>query len=51
MGIFFLCIFRVEHIPSVWLIFGLIVFEGMIGGGAYVNTFYKISVEVKRNEH
>jgi battenin len=46
MGLFFTCVYRTEYIPSVWLVFGLAVFEGLIGGGAYVNTFYKISIEV-----
>jgi hypothetical protein len=46
MGLFFACVYRTAHIPSIWLVFGLIVFEGLIGGGAYVNTFYKISIEV-----
>ncbi len=52
MGLFFTCVFRSDYIPNVghmdgiWLVFGLVVFEGLIGGGAYVNTFYKISIEV-----
>jgi len=46
MGLFFTCVYRTEHIPTIWLVFGLVVFEGLIGGGAYVNTFYKISIEV-----
>ncbi|CAF3101363.1 unnamed protein product [Rotaria sp. Silwood2] len=46
MGIFFACVYRTAHIPSIWLVFGLVVFEGLIGGGAYVNTFYKISIEI-----
>lgn len=27
--------------PSIWIIFGMILFEGLLGGGAYVNTFYR----------
>ncbi len=46
MGLFFTCVYRTEYIPTIWLVFGLVVFEGLIGGGAYVNTFYKISIEV-----
>ncbi|CAF1065033.1 unnamed protein product [Rotaria sordida] len=46
MGIFFACVYRTAHIPSIWLVFGLVIFEGLIGGGAYVNTFYKISIEI-----
>ncbi|CAF2820560.1 unnamed protein product [Rotaria sp. Silwood2] len=48
MGIFFACIYRTAYIPSIWLVFGLVVFEGLIGGGAYVNTFYKISIEIPK---
>lgn len=32
--------------PSIWIIFAMIVFEGLLGGGAYVNTFYRMSKEV-----
>jgi len=46
LGLFFACVYRTEYIPSIWLVFGLVLFEGLIGGGAYVNTFYKISIEI-----
>ncbi|KAK5981769.1 Battenin [Trichostrongylus colubriformis] len=29
-------------VPSIAIIFGLIIFEGLLGGAAYVNTFNKI---------
>ncbi|KAL7030252.1 hypothetical protein ACKWTF_006589 [Chironomus riparius] len=32
--------------PSIWIIFALIVFEGLLGGGSYVNTFYRMSREI-----
>jgi battenin len=32
--------------PSIWIVFGLIFFEGLLGGGAYVNTFYRMSKEI-----
>lgn len=32
--------------PSIWIILGLILFEGLLGGGAYVNTFYRMSKEI-----
>ncbi|CRL01715.1 CLUMA_CG014931, isoform A [Clunio marinus] len=32
--------------PSIWIIFGMIFFEGLLGGGAYVNTFYRMSKEI-----
>ncbi|XP_031627293.1 battenin [Contarinia nasturtii] len=38
--------------PSIWLVFGIVFWEGLLGGGAYVNTFYRMSKEVpedKRN--
>ena len=36
-----------QFLPSIWIIFILILYEGLIGGLAYVNTFYKISKEVR----
>lgn len=35
--------------PSIWIIFALIIFEGLLGGGAYVNTFYRMSKEIPAN--
>ena len=36
-----------EHfIPSFWIIMVIIIWEGLLGGSAYVNTFYKIREEV-----
>lgn len=32
--------------PSIWIIFGLITFEGLLGGGGYVNTFYRMGREI-----
>lgn len=32
--------------PNIFIIFGLILFEGLLGGGAYVNTFYRMSKEI-----
>lgn len=29
--------------PSIWIIFAIVLWEGLLGGGAYVNTFYRIS--------
>ncbi|XP_077869378.1 battenin-like, partial [Saccoglossus kowalevskii] len=36
-----------HFLPSIWIIFGLIFYEGLLGGAAYVNTFFRISKEVK----
>ncbi|PNF26521.1 Battenin [Cryptotermes secundus] len=33
-------------VPSVWIVFAVVLWEGLLGGAAYVNTFYRISVEV-----
>lgn len=32
--------------PSIWIIFAVVLWEGLLGGGAYVNTFYRMSKEV-----
>lgn len=32
--------------PNIWIIFGIIFFEGLLGGGAYVNTFYRMTKEI-----
>jgi battenin len=37
-------------IPNIWFVFILIFYEGLLGGGAYVNTFMKVSEEVAMNE-
>lgn len=34
-----------QFLPSVWLVFGVVLYEGLLGGAAYVNTFYYISKE------
>ncbi|XP_063695822.1 battenin-like [Culicoides brevitarsis] len=33
-------------VPSIWIVFAFILWEGLLGGGAYVNTFYRISEEI-----
>ena len=33
-------------VPSIWIIFAAVLWEGLLGGAAYVNTFYRMSVEV-----
>lgn len=33
------------YIPSFWIVLALTLWEGLLGGGAYVNTFYKISTK------
>lgn len=37
-------------IPNIWFIFVLIFYEGLLGGGAYVNTFMNVSEQISVNE-
>lgn len=32
--------------PNIWVVFVIVLYEGMLGGAAYVNIFYLIRVEV-----
>lgn len=32
--------------PSIWFTLTIVFWEGLLGGGAYVNTFYRMSQEV-----
>ncbi|XP_031783320.1 battenin isoform X2 [Nasonia vitripennis] len=34
------------YIPNIWIVFALVLWEGLLGGAAYVNTFYRMSKEV-----
>ncbi|XP_055586727.1 battenin-like [Uranotaenia lowii] len=34
------------YMPSIWIVFVLILWEGLLGGGGYVNTFYRMQQEV-----
>ncbi|XP_061701653.1 battenin isoform X3 [Syngnathoides biaculeatus] len=34
-----------KFLPNTWLVFAIIFYEGLLGGTAYVNTFYFISKE------
>lgn len=34
--------------PSIWIVFAIVFWEGLLGGGAYVNTFYKMSKEISQ---
>jgi hypothetical protein len=57
---FFVCFFPVQFLnvifftfeavylflPTIWIVFVAVLWEGLLGGAAYVNTFYRISVEV-----
>lgn len=36
------------YIPNIWIVFVLVLWEGLIGGATYVNTFYRISTEIPK---
>ncbi|XP_037834727.1 battenin [Kryptolebias marmoratus] len=46
-AIFLVFAVRFQFLPSAWLMFGIIFYEGLLGGAAYVNTFYFISKETE----
>lgn len=33
-------------LPSFWIVVVVVLYEGLLGGSAYVNTFYRISQDV-----
>lgn len=37
---------RFPFIPSIWIVLLIVLYEGLLGGSAYVNTFYRISSEI-----
>lgn len=39
-----------DFIPSVWIVFVIIFWEGLLGGAVYVNTFAEISDKVRQEE-
>jgi battenin len=34
--------------PSIWIVFVIIFWEGLLGGGCYVNAFDLVSIEIPR---
>ncbi|XP_041633892.1 battenin isoform X2 [Cheilinus undulatus] len=38
---------KYQFLPSAWLVFVIILYEGLLGGAAYVNTFYFIREETE----
>lgn len=44
--VLFLCQVIFWFMPSIWIIFAIVFWEGLLGGGAYVNTFYRMSKEL-----
>lgn len=47
-----LCILQSIYffIPNIWIIFILILYEGLLGGAAYVNTFMNVSEQISIHE-
>ncbi|CAH3033084.1 unnamed protein product [Porites evermanni] len=43
-----LCEAYFHFLPSVWIMFVIILYEGLLGGACYVNAFYRISKEIKQ---
>ena len=37
------------YIPSIWIVFAIVFFEGLLGGSAYVNTFYRMTNELPQS--
>ncbi|XP_042069342.1 battenin isoform X2 [Haplochromis burtoni] len=46
-AVFLLLAVRYLFLPTVWLVFAFILYEGLLGGAAYVNTFHFISKETE----
>lgn len=46
-ALFLLHAMKFVHIPSFYIVILLIIYEGLLGGFTYVNTFYRIKKEVK----
>ncbi|XP_969480.1 battenin-like [Tribolium castaneum] len=39
------------YLPNFWIVVALTLWEGLLGGAAYVNTYYRIRNEVKEEMH
>ncbi|XP_011158713.1 battenin [Solenopsis invicta] len=38
------------YIPNIWIVFALVLWEGLLGGGSYVNTFFRMSTEIPKED-
>lgn len=36
-------------VPTIWIMFAFVLWEGLLGGSAFVNAFYRMSKEVPKN--
>ncbi|XP_029363967.1 battenin isoform X2 [Echeneis naucrates] len=41
---------RYQFFPNLWLVFAIVLYEGLLGGAAYVNTFFFISKETEERQ-
>lgn len=46
--VFLLAAVYFMFLPSIYLVFVLIIYEGLLGGASYVNTFHCVSAEVRK---
>ena len=37
--------------PSIWIAFILILWEGLLGGGCYVNAFNQVIIDLPKKDH
>lgn len=42
---------KLIHIPSFYIVIGVIVYEGLLGGFTYANTFYRMKKELTPSRH
>lgn len=36
-------------LPTIWIVFGVVLWEGLLSGLSYVNTYYRMSVEISED--
>lgn len=48
--LFLLHTMKLIHIPSFYIVIALIIYEGLLGGFTYVNTFYRVKKEVREDK-
>ncbi|XP_069141526.1 battenin-like [Argopecten irradians] len=46
MGLLLFQVFY-QFIPSIWIVLAIVLYEGLLGGAAFVNTFFRISKKVE----
>ncbi|XP_062919105.1 battenin isoform X3 [Mobula hypostoma] len=47
---FLLSVVWFSYLPTIWIVFAIILYEGLLGGAGYVNTFNNISEETSDRE-